>query len=48
LHSLRNMLEKLAKGSLFYPFLKLVEINFKFPDNVRILYIYFYSKNLDV
>ena len=40
LHSLRNRLDKLAKGSLFYLFLKLVQINFIFTDNVRILYIY--------
>jgi hypothetical protein len=35
----RNRLEKLAKGSLFYLFLKLVQINFIFSDNVRILYM---------
>ena len=38
-HSLRNMIEKLAKGSLFYQFLKLVQINYIFSDNVQILYI---------
>jgi hypothetical protein len=37
---LRNRPEKLAKGSLFYLFLKLVEINLIFSDNVLILYIY--------
>jgi hypothetical protein len=40
LYSLRNRPEKLAEGSLFCPFLKLVQINFIFTDNVRILYIY--------
>ena len=40
LHSLRNRLEKLAKGSLFYLFIKLVQINYIFFDNIRILYIY--------
>ena len=38
--SLRNRPEKLAEGSLFCLFLKLVQINFIFTDNVRILYIY--------
>jgi hypothetical protein len=37
---LRNRPEKLAEGSLFCLFLKLVQINFIFTDNVRILYIY--------
>jgi hypothetical protein len=40
LHSLRSSLEKLTKGSLFYPFLKLLQINFIFSDNVWILSIY--------
>jgi hypothetical protein len=40
LYSLQNRPEKLAKGSLFCLFLKLVQINFIFTDNVRILYIY--------
>jgi hypothetical protein len=40
LYSLWNRPEKLAKGSLFCLFLKLVQINFIFTDNVRILYIY--------
>ena len=40
LHSLRNRLEKLAKCSFFYLFLKLLQINFIFSDNVRILHIY--------
>jgi hypothetical protein len=40
LHSLRDMLEKLASGSIFYLFLKLVQINYKFSDNLRTLYIY--------
>jgi hypothetical protein len=40
LHSLRNRAEKFVKVSLFYTFpLKLVQINFIFSDNVRILYI---------
>jgi hypothetical protein len=33
LYSLGNRLEKLAKGSLFYLFLKLVQINYTFSDN---------------
>jgi len=41
LHSPRKMLEKLGKGSLFYLLLKLVQINYIFSDNVRILYIYY-------
>ena len=40
MYSLRNKPEKLAKGSLFCLFLKLVQINFIFTDNVHILYIY--------
>ena len=40
MHSLRSSLEKLTKGSLFYPFLKLLQINFIFSDNVWILSIY--------
>ena len=40
MYSLRNRPDKLAKGSLFCLFLKLVQINFIFTDNVRILYIY--------
>jgi hypothetical protein len=40
LYSLRNRPEKLAEGSLFCLFLKLVQIKFIFTDNVRILYIY--------
>ena len=40
LHSLRNRLENLAKGLLFYLFVKLVLINLIFSDNVHILYIY--------
>ena len=40
MYLLRNRPEKLAKGSLFCLFLKLVQINFIFTDNVRILYIY--------
>jgi hypothetical protein len=31
---------QVATGLLFYPFLKLVQINFIFSDNVYILYIY--------
>ena len=40
LHSLQDILEKLARGSLFYLFLKLVRINYIFSDNLRTLYIY--------
>ena len=40
MYSLRNRPEKLAEGLLFCLFLKLVQINFIFTDNVRILYIY--------
>jgi hypothetical protein len=40
LYSLRNRPEKLAKGSLYCLFLKLVQINFIFTDNIRILYMY--------
>ena len=39
LYSLANRPEKLAEGSLLCLFLKLVQINFIFTDNVRILYI---------
>ena len=46
LHSLRNRLEKLNKGSLFYLYLKLVQINFIFDDHVRIMYIYSDIKNI--
>ena len=46
LYSLRNRLEKFAKGSLFYLFLKLVQINYVFSDNVRILYISCATSNL--
>ena len=42
LYLLQNRHEKLAKGSLFCLLLKLVQINFIFTDNVRILYIYWY------
>ena len=38
LQALRNRLEKLTNDSLFYLFLKLVQINFIFAENVRILY----------
>jgi hypothetical protein len=41
LYSLRNRLEKLTKSSHFYLFLQLVNINYIFSDNVRILSIYF-------
>ena len=45
LHSLRNRAEKFAKVSLFYTFfLKLVQINFIFSDNVRILYIFMMTR----
>ena len=45
IHSLRNRLENLAKGLLFYLFLKLelLQINFIFCDKLRTLYIYMYS-----
>jgi hypothetical protein len=46
LYSLRNRHEKLANGSLFCLFLKLVQINFIFTDNVRILYIYHFKLEL--
>ena len=46
LYSLRNRPEKLAEGSLFCPFLKLVQIDFIFTDNVRILYIYHVYRTL--
>jgi hypothetical protein len=36
LHSLRNRLQKLAKYSFFYLFLKLLQINYIFSDNVHI------------
>jgi hypothetical protein len=39
LHSLQNRPEKLASASLFYLFLKLVQVNFIFYYNVHILYI---------
>jgi len=42
-HSLLNRPEKLDKDSLFYLFLKPVQVNFKCSGNVRILYIYIYS-----
>ena len=51
IHSLRNRLENLAKGLLFFLFLKLelLQINFIFSDNVVqctfvfYMYIYMYS-----
>ena len=43
MYSLRNRYEKLTEGLLFCLFLKLVQINFIFTDNVRILYIYMYT-----
>ena len=39
LHSLQNRTEQIAKCSLFYMFLKLVEINLIYFDNLRILFI---------
>ena len=39
LYLLRNRLEKLVEGSLFYLFLKLIQIDFIFSENVRILYV---------
>ena len=44
LHSLRNRLEKLALDLLVYLFLKIVQINLIFSDNIRILYISFCNK----
>ena len=41
-----NRPEKLAKGSLLCLFLKLVQINFIFTDNVRILYIYYLVRTI--
>jgi hypothetical protein len=48
LHSLQNRPEKLVKGSIFYQFLKLVQINLIFSDNdnVHILSIYVNLKTL--
>jgi len=46
LHSLGEMLEKLARGSIFYLFLKLVQINYIFSDNLRTLYIYWQRHNV--
>ena len=43
MYSLRNRPEKLAEGSLFCLFLKLLQINFIFTDNVRILYISYHT-----
>ena len=43
MYSLRNRPGKLAEGSLFCLFLKLVQINFMLTDNVRILYIYLHG-----
>jgi len=40
LHSLRNRLEKLAKYLFFYLFLKLVQINYIFSDNVNVRILY--------
>jgi hypothetical protein len=38
LHLLRNKSENLAKGSLFYLFLKLIQRDLIFSDNIHILY----------
>ena len=46
LHSLGKMLQKLARGSIFYLFLKLVHINYIFSDNLRTLYIYWQRQNV--
>jgi hypothetical protein len=46
LHLLREMLEKLTRGSIFYLFLKLVQINYIFFDNLRTLYIYLQRHNV--
>jgi hypothetical protein len=43
LHSLRNRTEKLAKGSPFYLFIYLVQINYIFSNNLCILSIYYIS-----
>ena len=43
LHSLLNRIEKLAKDSPFYLFLKLVQINMILSDNVRIFFFYIHS-----
>ena len=42
MHSLRNRIEKITKGSPFYlfPLLPRLQMNLIFSDNVRILYIY--------
>jgi hypothetical protein len=44
MHSLENRQEKLTNDSLFYMFLKLVEINHIFSDNVHI-YLYIISQS---
>jgi len=40
LHLLQNRTEKFTKGSFFYMFLKLIQINNIFSNNERILSIY--------
>jgi hypothetical protein len=48
LHSLRNDTEKLTKAWLFYLFLKLVQINYIFSNNVSILYISWTLKSVSL
>jgi hypothetical protein len=42
MHSLRNRLEKIAKGLLFYLFIKVVQINYIFSDNVQKVCTFFF------
>jgi len=45
LYSLRNRPEKIATGLFFYPFLKLLQINYIVSHNVCILYILMISEH---
>jgi hypothetical protein len=45
---LRNSPEKLTKGRLVYLFLKVVQVNFIFSDNGRILYIHYFKFVLQI
>ena len=48
MHSLRNRLEKLTKGLLFYLFRKLVKINVYISDNVHGADVVEWSRALDI
>jgi hypothetical protein len=48
LYSFRNRREKLARGSIFLLFLKLVQITFIFVDNVYTMYVYSILNNYKV